>query len=160
MNYVFAWEDWGIKLGHAVDPLQRGYDGWWSNQHPPELCGRLTLQHCRLLGVWAGDKHDEDSLQEQFNGGRRHRDGQHHDEFYPWAEWPKILRDLETNYTRLPEPTPMPTRIKNLKRKRCEGCGGGKFYCRHCGCSVGDWPRHKESKKHQSKMAQARAARE
>ena len=148
MIYVLGWEDWGIKLGYAKDPLQRAFDGWWTNQHPPELCGRLTLEHCRLLGVWAGSREDEDTLQKEFNGGTRHRDGKHHDEFYPWAEWPKNLRDLETNYTRLPEPTLMPTHIKNLKRKRCEGCGGGAYYCTFCKCTVGDWPRHKATQKH------------
>ena len=115
--------------------------------------GRLTLEHCRLLGVWAGDKHDEDRLQEQFNEGTRHRDGKHHDEFYPWGEWPKILRDLETNYARLPEPTNIPTSTHRHKRKRCEGCGGGKFFCHHCKCSVGDWPRHMATKKHRSSIS-------
>ena len=53
---------------------------------------------------------------------------------------------------RLPDPTNMPTSFRTLKRKRCEGCGGGGFYCQYCACSVTDWPKHKATKKHKNSM--------
>ena len=129
--YAFLWpaEGW-VKLGWADDVPQRAADSFADNSHPRELCRKLELPHFVPLGLWRGTQAEEIALQEQLNGGvLRRKDC--HNEFYPQTEWPKIQRDLDTHFVRLPLSDVLPPASKIKRSRAC--CRGWAHWCAHCG---------------------------
>ncbi len=78
------------------DPMQRASDGWWEKNHPTDLCQRLCVSHCELVGLWwANEEAEEIRLHVHFNEGvLKHRNC--HNDFYDESERPTIYRELLT----------------------------------------------------------------
>jgi len=129
--YAVSWRAEGfIKFGWSANVPQRLADGFGDNSHPPALCHKLTRDHFTVLGIWDATAEDEQQLQMQYNEGILKRKD-NHNEFYQDSEGPKIFRELDTCFQRLPFPQEVPP-SKNQKRMRpC--CRGWSHWCDSCG---------------------------
>ena len=125
--------------------LQRATDGWWAESHPAELCCKLDITHCRLIGVWDATKAEEEEMHRHFAGGTLHRKS--HNEFYSSDKWPAVQEYLE-RWPRLPLPEGQRT-VRHAKRRQgC--CGGTVLHCEVCNVGIQkNWKRHLESATHQ-----------
>ena len=129
MIYVVEFPGY-IKLGFANHVGQRLADGFYSNSHPRALCNQLTMPCFRLIAQYTGSDEDERELQTQFNEEELKR-SDCANEFYDVLELPKILRDLDTYFIKMPiEQEYPPPRILETQRPCCLGRA---ITCRFCG---------------------------
>ena len=57
-----------IKLGYTKhgNVYYRIQYGFWTNKHPPELCGKLGSENLKLLFVYEGDSKTENYIKKKF----------------------------------------------------------------------------------------------
>ena len=69
MLYFFKVKDSPFfKFGWTgqANPWDRIRTGFWTNVHPPELCGKLNPENMELIGVYEGDEKLERAMQSIF----------------------------------------------------------------------------------------------
>ena len=126
MLYVFAIgaEPW-VKFGYTnhPNPWRRVIRGFWSNAHPPEVCGHLGYGDLELLALFEGGLAEEQALQ--------HHVPADFFEFCRRSRLPLILAALgEMGVAALPlEPKPDWTEPTPTRRP-C--CGGKQYRCARC----------------------------
>ena len=127
MLYVFAaGPDW-IKMGFTGNgnPWFRVANGFWTNDHPPQLCGRLAADDVDLLFAFAGDRKVEAAMKSLFPPDRG--------EFYRRGRLGPILEMLRLMADELPVPPRPPLVATSDERLAC--CGGKDHPCPVCGKS-------------------------
>ena len=159
MLYLFGWPGW-IKMGYAKRcPYDRLQLGFWHNDHPAALCGRLD--ECVLLHAFACDMATEEALHSAL--------GPDCGEFYVASRLPELLGLLSMALEPLPLPPARPITpvLPKMMKPCCGGEHGGyqrddhrrrsaattglKAPCPRCGKSVG--VRRDKLKKHQESRA-------
>ena len=143
--YAVRWDDW-YKVGWAKDPLQRMANGFWDNQHPDALCGKLGSDSFNIVGIWAGaTRGDDAAFKKKFPGDVG--------EFFRAprcvAGAPALLY-LDKNFKRrecnslgLPPPD---QHDKSTNKRGC--CTGRLHFCAKCGETFADgrkWKRHRDT---------------
>ena len=127
MLYVFdvrASRGW-IKIGFTSqsNPWIRISNGFWTNVHPPELCGCLSPDNLDLIFLFEGDRAVEAVVHSLFPPD--------HGEF-----WHKGRQDEIVNMIKLMcHEIPIPHRpaLLDLSGERLPCCGGEMHACRVCG---------------------------
>ena len=113
-----------VKFGftNASSPWQRIREGFWTNAHPSDLCGRLGPEQFALLNVWEGDVQLERVVQELFPDRV--------EEFWP-AHRAAAIVDL---MNLMAEPIQIPPRPVIVPQcdERLPCCGGKLYQCHEC----------------------------
>jgi len=113
-----------VKFGFTRHgPWIRAQDGFWTTNHPAELCGHLEPEALQLVGLWEGDFAVEKLMQSLFP----QRTGE-------W--WPLQLQgQIVSMLNLMAEPLPLPARpvlqVKSTEKLPC--CGGQEHRCLDCG---------------------------
>ena len=111
MIYVFLFPGY-IKLGFTSGcPYRRAAMGFWHNNHPKELCGRLA--QCTLTHLYEGTLELEQALHAVLRGTG---------EFYAIERLPEVLRFLSAVLEPLPLPQDPQLQPWAPRLKPC--CGG------------------------------------
>ena len=125
MLYIFAaGPDW-VKMGYTgqSSAWYRVVNGFWTNDHPEQLCGQLGAEDLELLYVFEGDRKVEAALKSIHPPD--------HGKFYQRGrleELVGLLRHLAESRPVPPRPCLIPTSDERLA---C--CGGRDYPCPTCG---------------------------
>ena len=138
--YVFRFNETHFyKIGFSKDPLQCAVDGWYDRNHPPELCKKLDIRYCSLVGLWSANRNEEEELHNHFHGKAKR--GQPR-EFYRLEEMPAIKEYITEHFSisrdaEMWMPRLCKKRSINPPRLNCAGCGFGEIpKCPECGKEI------------------------
>ena len=114
-----------IKIGFTsqTNPWMRISNGFWTNIHPPDLCGRLSPDNLDLIFLFEGDKAVEAVVHNLFPPD--------HGEFWHKDRQDEIVSMLQLMCHEIPIP-PRPA-LLDLSGERLPCCGGDIHECRVCG---------------------------
>jgi len=127
MLYLFShttlpWVKFGYTQGEAWRRLP-----FWTNRHPPELCGQLGAENFSLLRCWVGCLQTEALVKEIFPDRRF--------EFWPERYAVDIILLLDNMAPSVSVPPRPPLQAETTERLPGCNCGGAFFECRACGKS-------------------------
>ena len=130
MLYVFdvlrasGGTDW-IKIGFTsqTNPWVRISNGFWTNVHPPELCGCLSPDNLDLIFLFQGDQAVEAVVHSLFPPD--------HGEFWKKDRQDEMIKMIRLMCHEIPIP-PRPA-LLDVSGERLPCCGGETHECRICG---------------------------
>ena len=137
MLYVVAFPDGWFKLGHTSTDIWSRACHFWTNTHPPDLCGKLGPDDIRVVALFHGGYAEEQELFAQFP-----------------PQWGEFFHDSFTNVEGLLEamskfePCPVPPKPEGMGFPAVEKlpcCGGQEYTCFTCGAK---FPRGIKLKQH------------
>ena len=138
--YIFRFEGTDYyKIGYSKDPWQCATDGWWDRCHPSELCKKLDIGYCSLVGLWSANRNEEETLHNYLHG--KPKRGQIR-EFYHESEIEQIKPYITKHFRVAREVAMWMPRLCNKRsinppRMNCAGCGFGGFpKCPECGTEI------------------------
>ena len=116
-----------IKFGwtkHA-NPWMRIQNGFWTNSHPIELCGKLAPENLNLVHVFDGGLKEEQIIQSIFPS--------YEFEFWKRTDLEKIVTFMRMMLEEKPLPVTRPIFQENVSNERLPCCGGIEHKCKICG---------------------------
>ena len=116
-----------VKMGFTAScPWRRIAQGFWSNLHPTECCGKLAWEDLELLALFAGDEAQEAALKQKLPPVRG--------EFWHESLEQALLAAMRALLPELPLP-PRPETAPEVEHReeRLPCCGAPQFKCCQCG---------------------------
>ncbi len=125
MLYVASFPDGWLKLGHTSVDFWTRASRFWTNTHPPDLCGKLGPENVELQALFVGGRVEEQQLFADF--------APHVGEFYheSKASLQTLLEAMRLKFDALPL-SPKPEWGEGVAEK-LPCCGGVEFSCFTCG---------------------------
>ena len=120
MLYVVRFPNGWFKVGHTSSDIWTRACQFWTNQHPTELCGKLSPDDVEIVALFAGDREEEQAIFARFPP----KCGEFYDEGLE-----ALVGSIEL--AKLPVPEKPTFLVQSGERLPC--CGGQGFSCFTCG---------------------------